>query len=526
MQFSDEQFSACAIKCRLCAFWFKELILTDYEYIKGFNATDEHPTESTIYMTTDGDLRLANETLLNKNENIFQNQTQINNKQFVQHLNSLILKLKHFRSLPAFRYMILLIQLLIIFIGTLLTIINLTNTFFRNRTYRIVPQCYVIEANDVNDANDANAKKANYCNGKVCDKQINLSNESNSSNSLNNQTKEEENSKIELPARSTNSIKKPKKLGKLKNELNLMRDVDQIIKLKDDIESAEKESIKVSKNESNYENVQKIYSNLSIIENQRGQNDSNEALKSLEKESSPVTNLKIKKEEEKKENAYYHQCSSEQFATNYLNHLNNQQQKSNNYYPENSRIVSASFIWRNHTSQHLEQKDFATIFIRIYLFFLLTWIPFSLAILTTQLFTFSWKVNQFNLGEFYTQADARMSFGSLKTDLANQYESKGNFETFQQSSSNDSETSIRFNNDNLTSAATSVTNLTGSIDLRRTILLRKLKILNFNFINKLWFLSILFSTFSVFFFQLISRQWLANLAQQKINNLIQFLKNH
>ena len=107
---SGEQFSACALRYRLVAVWFKKLITT----------TNYDPTVG-------GDRRIDDEVV---NDEISE---------------SLLARLNHVRHVPVFRYTILIIQLIVIFSATLITVLNLISTFLKNRSYRIVPQCYVIE---------------------------------------------------------------------------------------------------------------------------------------------------------------------------------------------------------------------------------------------------------------------------------------------------------------------------------------------------------------------------------------------
>lgn len=190
---SHEQFSACSIRYRLCAFWFKDLISSEnYDpsvpsdrsaaaLIGGdrpFSPVNGHRSAHNLLdkfskfgnQTTSAQLlrldRLGNRGTSDErraslaepstamrpaNESEFQNQTtaQLAGDDAIapHYLSNLLSKIERYQSAPSVHYTILIIEFVVILAATLFTIANLVSTFLDNRAYRIVPQCsaYVVE---------------------------------------------------------------------------------------------------------------------------------------------------------------------------------------------------------------------------------------------------------------------------------------------------------------------------------------------------------------------------------------------
>lgn len=179
---SHEQFSACSIRYRLCAFWFKDLMASEkYDQAvrsdqataqpidgdRSFSSVNGHSSPHNLLdkfskfgnqTTTFGNGTFAGETTtaatlwLTANESEFQSESQ--NQTTAQlafddaphYLSNLLSKIERYQSAPSVHYTILAIELIVIFAATLITIVQLVHTFLNNRTYRIVPQSYLVEA--------------------------------------------------------------------------------------------------------------------------------------------------------------------------------------------------------------------------------------------------------------------------------------------------------------------------------------------------------------------------------------------
>lgn len=333
---------------------------------------------------------------------------------------------------------------------------------------------------------------------------------------------------------STDStIKKKKVLGKLKSESTeqIRMNIKQIINLKE-MNCGAKED----RNYENERNQQAISIRATSAEEFKTQNPlkSNETnLATLFTDacsnlSSPVA---IK--------ATSAVCNCfEQFPSNYLNH---QQQFNHSNYRSN-RVVSASLIWRTHSNNHSEQKDFARIFISIYILFLVTWLPFVLTIILTQLFTCSidenlnflnrTKSNSFHYFNNFTDLDnfkmIRNSSLNFKNLVDHNLDSSNSSNGLDSSIGLDSLNSLNSTNNSNNSNNSNSSKKFNEFSKRRSneTILNQIKELDFKFINQLWFSTLIYSTFSVYLFPIINRRWIAKYIELKMNKFVNFITNH
>ena len=310
---------------------------------------------------------------------------------------------------------------------------------------------------------------------------------------------------------SSNKIKR--NLGELKNERLIRMNVEQqLINLKDDRRTETDSGEQVNSTKLSEQN-----------DDQFGNRISNH-LKSQDAFDLPVAN------------------STNAVQATYRNDRFKQLQVANYLSDRFDRIVSASFIWRNQIHSHIEQKHFASVFVSVYLLFVLTWLAFSFTILTTQLCTFDWQFDRTGSNGL----DWLIGLQRAANETSNSNDDDSNFHstnhtvgstldhTNSSTIGHSNSSTISHTNSSRTNSSTighSNSSRTTDDRTRRSedsskALLNKLNELDFGLINRLWYLTLVFSAFSPFIFPILDRQWLFEFIHRQSCNFVQFIKTH
>lgn len=233
----------------------------------------------------------------------------------------------------------------------------------------------------------------------------------------------------------------------------------------------------------------------------------------------------------------YHcnRCNCSQQFSESANYYLNRQQRFNHLDCPSDRVVSASSFWTEQTTSHSEQKRFAGVFLIIYILFLITWVPFALTIITARLFT--WSANEAVATTTNRTEYAFTGFGPTAIATNSSVELDRS-EAISDSPLELIDGNLSQTNRGGTAREGSSTAIPSAINGNRAdrtrqeseTMLRKIRELDFKFINRLWFATLLYSAFSAYFFPIINRRWLANFVQrtakEKLDKFVHLISNH